>query len=191
MQILLDVSEFQSTSQLETLLHHAPDEIVGVYIKATQGLSYRDEVAGAFAKVCNAHNTPFGYYDYLTNDQAAEQAEYFQSFVSRMPKAAMAPLLDCEGSYAKYAEGVEHWRAAIGGNAVVYAQLSNMVYYRSVNLPKIVAQYDKMGYYRPSVAEIQAYQQQGYLGWQFTSNYIGLNQDASILLGDFSLLRAL
>lgn len=189
MQVILDVSEFQSVAQLDQMLHSADDEIVAVYIKGAQGLSYRDSLAAAFAKCAESHNTAFGYYDFMSNDQAADQAAYFKAFASRVPRATVCPMLDCEGSYDKDAAGVEHWQAATGGKVVVYAQLSNMPSYASLAVPKWVAQYDSMRYYRPTQAEIDAYKAQGYVAWQWTSNYMGLNQDASVLLGDLSEIR--
>ena len=191
MQIILDVSEFQSVAQLDRLLHNADDEIVGVYIKGTQGLTYRDSLATAFAQCCQSHNTAFGYYDFMTNDQADEQETYFKAFTTRVPRASLIPLLDCEGGYDKGALGVQHWQAANGGKVAVYAQLSNMPQYAGLTIPKIVAQYDESGtYYRPSQAEIDAYRQQGFTAWQFTDSYAGLNQDASVMLGDFAELKA-
>lgn len=184
MQVVLDVSEFQSVSQLDQILRSADDEIVGVYIKGTQGLSYRDSLATAFAQCAESHNTPFGYYDFMTNDQTNEQAAYFKGFESRVPKAKLKTMLDCEGSYNKYAAGVEHWGAAYGSESVVYAQLSNMPNYASLKNPRWVAQYDAMHYYRPSANEMAAYKAQGYVLWQWTSCYEGLNQDASVLLAD-------
>jgi GH25 family lysozyme M1 (1,4-beta-N-acetylmuramidase) len=183
MQIILDVSEFQSVGQLDQLLSNADDEIVGVYIKATQGLDYRDSLATAFAQCATSHATRFGYYDYMANDQADEQEAYFKAFVSRVPVGKLIPMLDCEGGYNKGAAGVEHWQAAFGGNVLVYAQLSNQPQYSSLSVPKWVAQYDPTSYYRPEPSEISAYQAQGYILWQWTSNYMGLNQDASVLLG--------
>ena len=184
MLILLDVSEFQSVGQLDRLLKSADDEIVGVYIKGTQGESYRDSMATAFAQCAEKHNTPFGYYDFLMNDQANVQAEYFKGFESRVPASKLKPMLDCEGDYNKYSAGVQHWDAAYGSTSLVYAQLSNMTQYSGINNPKWVAQYDQNNYYRPSDGEIQAYKSQGYVLWQFTSNYQGLGQDASVLLAD-------
>jgi GH25 family lysozyme M1 (1,4-beta-N-acetylmuramidase) len=188
MKIVLDVSEFQSVAQLDSMLRYADDEVLGVYIKATEGLSYRDSLATAFAECCKGR-VAFGYYDFLSNDQADAQEAYFKAFTARVPSATIIPMLDCEGSYNKYAAGVQHWQAAFGAKAIVYAQLSNMPQYASITLPKWVAQYDSMSYYRPTQAEINAYAQQGYALWQFTSNYMGRNQDASVLLGDFEVLR--
>lgn len=190
MQILLDVSEFQSVAQLDQVLRNADDEVVGVYIKATQGLSYRDSLARAFAECCASHNTPFGYYDFMTNDQAVDQEEYFKRFVAGVPRASFMPLLDCEGAYAKYAAGVEHWEDAYGGKVAGYAQLSNISKYAELSIPKIVAQYDSTSYTRPTQSEIDAYSAKGYAAWQFTPNYMGLNQDASVLLGPLDVLRA-
>ncbi len=190
MQVVLDVSAFQAVAQLDALLGgRADDEIVGVYIKATQGLGYSDALATAFAQCCIAHNTPFGYYDFLSNDQANAQAARFKDVVARLPRASLIPMVDCEGAYALWSAGVEHWQAAIGGSAITYAQLSNMPRYSDLPTPKWVAQYDAMSYYRPSNSEIALYAAEGYLLWQFTSNYCGQNQDASVLLGDFARLR--
>jgi GH25 family lysozyme M1 (1,4-beta-N-acetylmuramidase) len=190
MQIVLDVSEFQSVGQLDELLRGADDEIVGVYIKGTQGLTYRDSLATAFAQCAQSHNTAFAYYDFMTNDQADEQESYFKAFEARVPAATLITTLDCEGGYDKGAAGVQHWQAANGGKVVVYAQLSNMPLYAGLAVPKWVAQYDEEGtYYRPTEAEIDAYRQQGYALWQWTDSYMGQNQDASALLGDFSVLK--
>lgn len=192
MKIVLDVSEYQSIGQLDSLLRNGPDEIVGVYIKATQDCTYRDGLAAAFAKCCAHHNTPFGYYDFLTNADCAAQAQYFAQFVAGLPAAPLMPMLDCEGSYDKWSAGVEHWKAAYGKNVTVYAQLSNMPNYGALKptIPLWVAQYDSMTYYRPQQSEIDMYTEQGYLLWQFTSNYLGLNQDASVVLADFKELLA-
>lgn len=189
MDVMLDVSEFQSVAQLDQLLRTADDEIVGVYIKATQGLSYSDSLAAAFAKCAMSHNTAFAYYDFLTNDQASAQAQDFKSFVASLPKAPWIPATDCEGAYNKFAAGDENWMAAYGGRALTYAQLSNMSNYTALKTPKWVAQYDSMNYRRPLPSEIAAYTQQGYAAWQFTSNYMGLNQDASVVL-DLAALKA-
>lgn len=188
MQIILDVSEFQSVAQLDRLLRNADDEVVGVYIKGTQGLVYSDSLATAFAKCCDSHNTPFGYYDFMTNDQADEQAEYFKDFLSRVPTPKLIEMLDCEGSYDKFAAGVEHWAAALRAKVEVYAQLSNMPSYSGLTVPKWVAQYDTMNYYRPTQDEIDAYKSQGYVLWQWTDSYMGLGQDASVLLTDLSAI---
>lgn len=192
MKIVLDVSEFQTTAQLDHLLHNAPDEIVGVYIKATQDVTYRDDLAAAFAKVCQQHNTAFGYYDFLTNADCAAQAQFFETFVSSLPRASLMPMLDCEGAYDKWSAGVEHWKAVSGKNVTVYAQLSNMPQYGALppTIPLWVAQYDRMAYYQPSQDEINAYTRDGYVLWQFTSNYLGLNQDASVVLADMNQLGA-
>lgn len=191
MQIVLDVAEFQSVAQLDALLGgRADDEIVGVYIKATQGLAYRNALAAAFAACCVAHHTPIGYYDFLTNDQANAQAQTFAQFVATLPKAELMPMVDCEGAYDLWTAGAEHWERAIGKPAVTYAQLSHMANFQSMRTPKWVAQYDSMSYYRPSDGEIAAYRSGGFALWQWTSNYCGLNQDASVLLGDFASLRA-
>ncbi len=190
MQVLLDVSEFQSVAQLDRLLKDADDEIVGVYIKATQGLSYRNEIAGAFAACAQAHNTDFGLYDFLTNDQANAQARAFANFSKGLQAdATLRPMVDAEGAYIKYAAGVTNWATAYGSEPILYAQLSNMPRYANLRIPKWVAQYDSMSYYRPSAAEIANYRAQGYAAWQFTSNYMGLNQDASVLLAPIELLR--
>lgn len=191
MKIVLDVAEYQSLGQLDSLLRNGPDEIVGVYIKATQDCYYRDGLAAAFAKLCQQHRTPFGYYDFLTNADCATQAQYFKQFVAGLPPASLVPMLDCEGAYDKWSVGVEHWKAAYGGNVTVYAQLSNMPQYGALppSIPLWVAQYDSMKYYRPQQPEIDAYTQQSYLLWQFTSNYLGLNQDASVVLADLKELQ--
>jgi GH25 family lysozyme M1 (1,4-beta-N-acetylmuramidase) len=188
--IVLDVSEYQSVGQLDALLHSADDEIVAVYIKATQGLIYSDDLASAFASCCIKHDTAFGYYDFLTNDQASSQALDFKTFVAKLPKAGIIPMTDCEGAYNKYAAGDTNWMDAFGGKAVTYAQLSNMPKYTALTTPKWVAQYDSMTYYRPSQSEIATYQKDDYVLWQFTSNYMGRNQDASVLLDDLSVLRS-
>jgi GH25 family lysozyme M1 (1,4-beta-N-acetylmuramidase) len=191
MQIVLDVSEYQSVGQLNELLTNADDEIVGVFIKAAQGITYIDSLATAFAKCCASHNTAFAYYDFLTNDQANAQALTFAQFVKTLPPATILPMVDCEGFYAKYELGVEHWETAYGKNAITYAQLSNMPNYADLTTPKWVAQYDEAGeYYRPSEVEIDSYRAQGYALWQWTDAYMGYVQDASVLLVDFSVLRA-
>lgn len=190
MQVLLDVSEYQTVAQLDRLLTSADDTIVGVYIKATQGLSYRDALADAFAHCCIEHKTPFGFYDFMTNDQAANQEEYFQRFLDDQRLAELIPFLDCEGSYAKGAAGFANWQRAYGKKTALYAQLSNMPQYAGLTVPKFVAQYDRMAYYRPSVSEIQTYQRQGYAAWQFTSKYCDLNQDAYVLLVPLEELKS-
>lgn len=189
MKILLDVSEYQSPAQLDALLHGAPDEIVGVYIKATQDVTYRNQLAGALAQVCQQHKTPFGYYDFLTNAQAADQAGYFYDFIATLPAPSLRPMLDCEGTYNKWAAGVRNWGAAREAKAVLYAQLSNMPRYTGLDIPLWVAQYDRMSYYRPGEDEIADYANQGYVAWQWTSAYLGQNQDASVLLGSLDALR--
>ncbi|HLI96114.1 MAG TPA: GH25 family lysozyme [Candidatus Baltobacteraceae bacterium] len=190
MQIVLDVSEFQSTSQLDSLLRNADDEIVGVYIKATQDVTYRNSVADAFAGVCRTHDTPFGYYDFLTNTTMSAQATYFSDFVRSLAHApSLSPMVDAEGAYDLFATGVEAWAEQYGEKPVLYAQLSNMPHYANLALPKWVAQYDSMTYYRPKQSEIDSYRSQGYVLWQWTSNYAGLNQDASVLIGDLSTIH--
>lgn len=190
MQIILDVSEYQSTAQLDALLRNGPDEIVGVYIKATQDLDYRDSLADAFAAVCVAHRTLFGYYDFVTNAQMNAQAVAFADFVKSLKHApTLRPMTDAEGAYVKWAAGIENWARTFGSDPALYAQLSNMPKYVGLRLPKWVAQYDSMTYYRPSEDEVAAYKQQGFIAWQWTSNYNGLNQDASVLLGDISALK--
>lgn len=191
MNIVLDVSEFQSVAQLDQMLRNADDLVVGVYIKATQGLSYRDPLAASFAMVCQHHNTPFGFYDYMTNDAVSDQVEYYKSFLDGQPLARLIPMLDCEGAYDKGALGVAHWKAAWGGPVVVYASLANMPDYDQLTLPKWVAQYDSTSYYRPSTAELNNYRTKGYTLWQWTSNYMGLNQDASVLLGSLDTLKGM
>lgn len=192
MKVILDVSEFQSPAQLDNLLHTAPDEIVGVYIKATQDVNYRDSLCDAFAAVCEKHNTPYGYYDFLTNAQIIDQEKTFAEFVNSLKhKPSLKPMTDCEGAYNKFAAGVTNWEVDFGGQCVTYAQLSNMPQYASMNNPKWVAQYDSMSYYRPRQSEIDAYKREGYVLWQWTSNYLGHNQDASVLLDDdISRLKA-
>ncbi len=192
MKIVLDVSVYQSVAQLDHLLKNAPDEIVGVIIKATQGLSYSDSLADAFAAVCESHNTAYGYYDFLTNDQVNVEEAYFKDFVSRLKhnKPQIKPTCDMEGAYNKFAAGEQHWEDAYGGSCIGYGPLSTMPKYASMNNPKWVAQYDSMSYYRPQQSEIDAYAKQGYAMWQFTDSYLGLSQDASVLLTDFSVLRA-
>jgi GH25 family lysozyme M1 (1,4-beta-N-acetylmuramidase) len=190
MQIVLDVSEFQSTSQLDSLLRNADDEIVAVYIKATQDVTYRNSLADAFASLCNNHNTPFGYYDFLTNTTMSDQVSTFSDFVRSLTHApSLSPMVDAEGAYNLFGAGIQAWTAQYGINPVLYAQLSNMPRYTNVALPKWVAQYDSMTYYRPKPSEIDRYRSQGYVLWQWTSNYAGLNQDASVLVGDFSAIR--
>jgi GH25 family lysozyme M1 (1,4-beta-N-acetylmuramidase) len=186
MQIVLDVSEFQAVTELDQCLTNADDEIVGVYIKATQGLDYTNPTALDCALCCTQHNTPFGYYAFLTNDQIDEQQADFKAFTATLPAASLIPMLDCEGSYDKYAAGVTHW----AGPKIIYAQLSNMPDYASLLIPKWVAQYDQTEYYRPQPSEIAAYKQQGYTLWQWTDRYMNRNQDASVLVGDFSALKA-
>ena len=186
MQIVLDVSEFQSVAQLDQLLTNADDEIVGVYIKATQGLTYSDALAESFAGVCMKHKTAFGYYDFLTNDQIDQQQQAFKTLVSGLRDSpSLIPMLDAEGSYDKFADGVSHWVGA----KLLYAQLSNMPKYGGLTVPKWVAQYDQGGYYRPQPSEIAAYVKQGYALWQWTDSYMGYNQDASVLLGSLSALK--
>ena len=189
MNVILDVSEFQSLGQLDHLLRNADDEVIAVYIKATQGLAYSDSMADAFAAVCLAHNTPFGYYDFMTNDQASSQAMSFKDFIASLRhKPSRRPMTDAEGAYNKYAAGITNWENAFGTVPLIYAPLSMMPKYASMPNRKWVAQYDSMSYYRPAQSEINAYASQGYAAWQFTSNYCGLNQDASILLGDMGAL---
>lgn len=190
MDIILDVSEFQSLQQLDWLLRNAEDNVVAVYIKGTQGLSYRDSLAQAFAECCQSHNTAFGYYDYLTNDQAVDQEAYFAAFLAKQPKPGVITMLDAEGAYNKYAAGEEHWQEAYGGRIIGYSSLSDMPKYASLTIPKWVAQYDSMNYTRPEQREIDDYKADGYAAWQFTDNYMRLNQDASILLADFSVIKA-
>src|SRR5271156_3787506 len=90
-QIILDCSEFQSVDQLDRLLHGADDEIVAVYIKGTQGLSYRDSLATAFAECAKSHDTAFGYYDFMTNDQSDDQAALLQGVRRPGPRRAGVP----------------------------------------------------------------------------------------------------
>ncbi len=190
MQVVLDVSEFQSVSQLDSLLRKADDEIVAVYIKATQGLNYSDSLASAFAGVCKTHNTALGYYDFMTNDQAVEQELDFHDFVSSLRyKASVRPMTDAEGAYRKYSAGIANWEHAYGSEPIIYFSLSNMSRYAGMKNPKWVAQYDSMTYYRPSESEIAAYRNQGVTLWQFTDNYMGLNQDASVVVGNFEDLK--
>src|SRR5579872_5640057 len=133
MQIVLDVSEFQSTSQLDSLLRNAEDEIVGVYIKATQDVTYRNSLADAFAAICKTHNTPFGYYDFLTNATMSEQVTAFSDFVRSLAhQPSLLPMVDAEGTYNLFAAGVQAWAAQYGANPVLYAQLSNMPRYASL-----------------------------------------------------------
>jgi GH25 family lysozyme M1 (1,4-beta-N-acetylmuramidase) len=186
-KIVLDVSANNTVAQLDALLRNAPDEIVGVHIKATQGLAYTDALASAFAAVCKQHATPFGYYDFMSNDGAAAQAQDFAAFLKSLPAASLVPMLDCEGAYQLYALGADHWEAAFGmTGALLYAQLSNMAKYTSLpsKTLKWVAQYDTMSPYVPALSEIEAYKNQGYALWQYTSAYDGRNQDASVLLLD-------
>lgn len=190
MKVLLDVSAFQSVAQLDQLLGPSgPNEIVGAYIKATQGLVYTDSLAAAFASVCKSHNTPFGYYDFMTNDGAAQQAQDFAAFVKTLPVPSLKPMLDCEGAYQLYALGVEHWETAFGSGAVLYASLAMMPKYVGLPGPKWVAQYDRNTPYVPQASEIAAYASQGYTAWQYEDCYEGMNQDASVLVGNFDDLR--
>lgn len=190
MQIVLDVSEWQSVAQLDTLLTKADDEIVGVWIKATEGVSYRDSLADAFTACCDDHKTPFGFYDFMSNDQADAQRAYFQNFVADQALAELIPMLDCEPPYSKGEAGVQHWQAGYRARVIVYASLDNMPQYAGLALPKWVAQYDQPEYYRPQEAAIASYKTQGYTLWQWTDNYMGFGQDASVLLGDYATLRA-
>lgn len=189
MKVVLDISAFQSPAQLDALLKNADDEIVGVYIKATQGLYYTDDLASMFVSVCQKHNTAYGYYDFMTNDQTSDQEKYFADFIRGLPAPSLKMMMDAEGSYDKWAAGTLNFETAYGHPGILYAQLSNMPKYKGSGLIEWVAQYDSMSYYRPQQSEIDAYTQQGYALWQWTSNYMGFNQDASVLLADFEVLK--
>lgn len=197
-QVILDVSEFQTPNQLNELLSASSagkfctdeidEKIVGVYIKLTQDIHYRNQLAGIFAEICKHHGIPFGYYDYLTNNQQMiYEYKWFQISASLAPEYSLFPMLDCEGGILE--EGSKaplHW---IGGSmhpAIIYASLSAMPAYMRTNLPLWVAQYNLSS---PSFAhatkldEILNYQLR-YTLWQFTEHYAEMNQDASILLVD-------
>lgn len=186
MNIVLDVSAYQTFDQVDKLLSSAPDQIVGVYIKVTEGLNYRVSEAPGFVDVCKKHNTPFGYYHFLTNDDCSAQAKYMQEYVATLPQASLIPMIDAEPPYNKGLAGVEHFPLNRG---IVYASWGNIDQYKTLGLDLWVAQYDKSSYYRPAQSEIDGYAGQGYDLWQWTSAYENLNQDASVVLRDFNRLK--
>lgn len=197
LQVVLDVSEFQSAGQLDSILGNCPDEIVGVYIKATQDLDYRDYLCEVFTSVCKKHNTAFGYYDYMTNAQADEQERYFANFTATLDAPELIPMMDCEGAYTLYAAGALHWEQAFGAQALLYGSESEMPKYPPEQFAKRwVAAYPeslasgKLQFAsQASPSAIASYTASGYLLWQFTDSYMGHNQDASILLGSFEALK--
>lgn len=189
MDIVLDCAAYQTPEHLDNLLKNAPDNIVAVYVKATQGLNYTDASAASLVAVCQKHNTPHAYYDFMTNDQMIAQEKFYTEFIHGLPPSTLKMMLDAEGSYNRWLAGVEHFEYALGSEPLLYAQLSNMSKYQGGKLLRWVAQYDSMSYYRPQQSEIDSYKQQGYVLWQFTDSYLGSSQDASVLLASMNDLR--
>lgn len=197
MQVVLDVSEWQSPALLDKILSSAPDTIIGVSIKATQDITYRDFTCNAFAHVCEMHNTPYGYYDFMTNAMEVDQAKYFKNFVESLTynNPRVRDMMDLEGAYDKWAQGAINWEAAFNDDALVYAQESNMYHYpeQQFSRRRWVAQYpersDGSTYAFTSwIPDIQLNMKKaaGYVLWQFTNDYMFNGVDASILLGNVS-----
>lgn len=190
MEIILDVSEYQSPAQLDAILADAPDTIVAVYIKAAQDLVYRDEAIALYARICQRHSTLFGYYDYMGNHQTAEQSQFFTAAIAKAPTAALVPMLDCEGTYDLYEIGVQNFRAHLGERVIEYSSLAYQDRYASERL-RWVAQYPEPFLERGSdvpASSIEQYRSQGFTAWQFTDRYLG-QVDASVLLVSLDALR--
>lgn len=184
-KVILDISEWQSPGDLDSLLISFP-EIIGVYVKASQDVVYRNVSLAAYGRIVKAREKLLGYYDYLGNSQTKDQWKLFSETIKSpiVPTPTLIPMLDCEGAYEKYKIGVDNWRRDNGGRIIVYSDMSDAYHYLGED-NRWIAGYDvppKQNVVELNEGTILSMKNAGYKLWQFTDNYKNRGIDASVVL---------
>lgn len=183
MNIVLDISEWQEPELLDEILANSPDEVVAVYIKASQGLNYANENIKAYTSICGKHNTAHGYYHFMSNDPPIEQASFFLNHTAKEARSSLRNMIDCEPPYTLYQVGVAKFSTVVK-NPIVYASMTYMYNYSSIPFARWIAMYRPYDHGEAETLRIQQYAL-----WQYTDNYLGRGIDSSVLLAPFEKIK--
>lgn len=124
---LVDISHYSTVSDWAKL----KENVVGVYTKATQGVSFVDPKLKEFIEKANSVGLPLGVYHVIEcNKSVIDQIDFFRNTMSKMPqiKFRMRDSNDFETEVNKYLSPSENKKACMSFNA----QLSQANGYKTI-----------------------------------------------------------
>lgn len=157
---ILDISHWQETIDWEKLKKSG---VKGIYIKFSQGTSYKDPKAFEHYTNAKRANLKVGSYHFVTNSNGIEQYNWFMSCMGDL-KFDFRPMLDCEAyqSYG-YSSGYEE-SEVFPVKELRYGRLNEAEALKMGNI---------LGYSYPTEAQVDVIGRRlaGFQGFDFPSIY--------------------
>lgn len=91
--LILDISNNNGVVDLDAAKAYG---VRGVFVKASEGLSFTDRFLGANRAAAARLRLPFGAYHFLHPNDPIDQAKHFCAIIQKLNPTDFRPVIDCE-----------------------------------------------------------------------------------------------
>ncbi len=130
----VDVSNWQGSDIDFTKVKSAGYSVV--YIKASEGVGYKDKYVDVNANKCKSANIDFGFYHFFNADDPVKQADKFYNII-KQHSYKLKPVLDVEVNFSGINSAIQKFirrYRELGGSDLVLYSSSSFLDYLSVSV---------------------------------------------------------